>query len=371
MTPLKSLGQTLRSVKSGVRRMLKPAEGEKKGQIFMGLPEHLDEALLQQVCKDYFSSGVQSARYHHLSAWKSAGAYRLLLQLENSRRLQLIYKEAVYDNSHIPALQDCPVQPGLPEHVIFNSHSTALKEILPQVYLAHEAAPGLRYQYLLEDLQNDYQPVNRSEAIQDALIALPTIHQALAEWASQEHPQNLLRYGNGYQDELFDYTRAGLEEYAQQHPSEQVNKALTALESMRSLYQREIQPMLATDRVIHGDLNHTNIFIHKDDPTKIKVIDWEWAGTGAPHSDLVSLMKGYPAATEQEALRQFAQQNPQTPAREHNCIYQWCKIERGLLDAGFLAKQAIHNTHETNFSLHSAVSGSINRALSAYQALSG
>ena len=94
-------------------------------------------------------------------------------------------------------------------------------------------------------------------------------------------------------------------------------------------------------RPIHGDLNISNIHHHKTDSGQLKIVDWEWAGIGGWWCDLVSLLKMAPVVLEHEGLAEFLRVAEIPSSRNVLVAYQWGKLQRGLFDASFFAKQAV------------------------------
>ena len=120
---------------------------------------------------------------------------------------------------------------------------------------------------------------------------------------------------------------------------------------------------------IHGDYNPSNVLYHVQRPEQIKLLDWEWAGVGVPHADLVSLMKGARPDVEERALRIFADHDRGLGLAEHRRLYDWCKLERGLLDGAFMAAQFLRLPPTTGFNFSGHIEASMRRVLIALQQL--
>src|SRR5512133_3288142 len=128
-----------------------------------GVPPGLDIRTIQAICAEAFHTNILSVAYYHISGWKSAGAYRLIIETQPGEFTNLIFKDTIYETEEIPALLNLPVHPGPAEYAIYHQSEGPLAEYLPTVYLAEEIVPSLHYHYIFEDLASDYQIVKRHE----------------------------------------------------------------------------------------------------------------------------------------------------------------------------------------------------------------
>jgi hypothetical protein len=343
-----------------------------------GLPAGIELAEIETICQEALNEKLLSVSYLHLSGWKSSGAYRLFIQTGSSRQITLIYKNALYEHAQIPALTGLPTQPGPPEFTILSQPVGSLATYLPQVYLAEEVTPGMQYRYVLEDLFHEYKIVPDVEVIINSSRLLAELQQALVEWSTQVNTCGLIEYGRDFSIAIQEYAHNNLRRY-EQHSSEPILKQVLANWSLIS--ELHLAPAFFTTQnrlPLHGDSNYTNIHLHRLDPRKYKVVDWEWAGFGSPYADLASLMKGVPPEFERKAFRMFsaphgkrnANLNPDLSEQENWRLYQWCQLERGLLDASFLAAQHVDTSHSPTFSLPQAVTFALRRVWAATQQLS-
>jgi hypothetical protein len=245
----------------------------------------------------------------HLSGWKAAGSYRLLLQVKGGRRWRLIYKNAVYSTDQIPALAKLPVIPGPPEYLVYSNAGGPLGQYLPAVYLCSEIVPGRHYQYLLEDLGQAYRKITSLEAILSAVAELPSIHRALCEWSRSVDENRLLRYGLEFSVAFQEYALETLERYAQKTANEAVSEVCQLWPRISEVYLCEEFQEIGTACSIHGDFNPANVLVHNRYPHRIKLLDWEWAGLGMPHADLASLIGGRKREIEHQALSFFLRQD--------------------------------------------------------------
>lgn len=343
-----------------------------------GLPLGIEPGELDEICREHFNEHAREFSYQHLSGWKSAGAYRVRINTARGNIVSLIYKDSLYAPELIPALVDLPVIPGPPEYVIFSQPDGALAPYLPRVYLAEEIEPKAHYRYVLEDLKENYSIVYGLEDILRLTSLLPKFHQALDEWSTNVHPQGLLNYGKEFSLAMQEYARINLVNYSQQSDDSTLKAVLERWPQIAEMHLKPDFFALQPSRPIHGDTNYTNIHIHKHDPQQFKIVDWEWAGFGSPYADLASLLKSAPKDIEKLGFNRFTgtrkEPNPclnhDLTEEESHRLYLWCQLERGMLDAGFLAAQCLKSNNHTAFSLPRAVTVSLQRLLTVYQQLS-
>jgi thiamine kinase-like enzyme len=207
----------------------------------------------------------------------------------------------------------------------------------------------------------------------------PKLHLALCDWMGSADKTHLIEYGLDFSHALEVYALQNFEALAQATDTPPTLKqVLDHWKKVSEVHTRreffEMQPAI----LIHGDTNYTNIHIHKTDPQRFKVVDWEWAGFAPVFADLVSLMKGSPEKVEGTAIQNYLSANggndtiinPRRSFHENQRLYTWCKLERGMLDASFLAAQFLNSEHKANFNLNKAVTVALDRVLATTQQLS-
>jgi hypothetical protein len=336
-----ALGKFRNIVASRVRSLGHRRRRKVRSAPVEGVPEGITFETLNELCLQRLEKPLARVSHVHLSGWKAAGSYRLFLQAQGGRRWRLIYKNAVYSNDQIPALAKLPVVPGPPEYLVYSNAGGPLGQYLPAVYLCSEIVPGRHYQYLLEDLGQAYRKSTSLEAILGIVAELPSIHQAFGAWSRSIDQDRLLRYGHEFSVAFQEYARETLECYAQRTANEIVSEVCLLWPHISKVYLcekfQEIRPACS----IHGDFNPANVLVHEKYSDRIKLVDWEWAGLGMPHADLASLLGGRKPEIEQQALSFFFRQDTSLPPNENRRLYQWCNLERGLLNAAFCAAQSM------------------------------
>jgi hypothetical protein len=289
--------------------------------------------------------------------------------MESGREQRLIYKTVVYSPDDLPGLVGLPVSPGAPEFIVYNDLQEELATYLPEIYFCSEV-DHRHYQCLMEDLGDEYQRAAGPAAILTVAAEFPNIRKALNQCAPADPDHNLSQYDGGFSTALLEYVYTNLERHVRStkdKPTLEVIRTWTGI--VKTHGNLGIQDMQRN--LIHGDFGSSNILVHKQFPCKIKLIDWEWAGIGVPHSDLASLLKPTSAEIEECGLRIFSRQDNGLSFDENNRLYQWCKLERGLLDAAFLAAHYLKSSTTTRLDLPAFITQSSKRALAAYRALAG
>ncbi len=362
---------------SGIRRRFQKKRRQVSHYFVPGLPAGITPDVLNTTCQDQFGEQALSYVHQHLSGWKSSGAFRLLIKTRSGKEIRLVYKDAAYYQDQIPALIDLPIRPGPPEYAVYSQPMGALAAFLPQVYLAEEISPGEHYRYLLEDLgQNHHSITGQKDFIQSS-YHLPRLHQALREWSDAVNPKGFLPYGEDFLQTLQKYAQAKLENYSQHSDDPDLKSVLNFLPKVALFRLQDPVINHFTDEPIHGDTNFTNLHLHNKDPFQFRVVDWEWAGYGLPHADLASLLKGLPRESEKTAFQRYIEApkgSNSSPCKdlsfeENWRLYLWAQLERGLLDASFLAVQFIQTGQIAQFSLPIAISLALKQVVRVYHEL--
>jgi hypothetical protein len=326
-----------------------------------GPPPGVDEQLLAQICQKL--TGFPATGYHHLllSGWKKCGAYRVFLHNAGNKKTSIIFKNAYYDQEKIPALTGLPVQPGAPEFTIYQTPSPELQNFLPRLYLCRQLEAGRHYHYLLEDLSQNYTRCHQPAHILEAVRQLPQLHRVLDQWHQQLPAANLLDYQHGFSQALQHYALPRLQRYRQRHDSRSAAQLLRQWDGIIALLKSPCLKKSASTGVIHGDYNSANLMTGQH--AQLKVLDWEWSGVGFRHADLAALLKRTTATFEEQALQVYASLEPSLSFNEHLRQYHRCQLERGILDASFLAVQAEQTGHSTRLNLLTYIEDSIARSL--------
>lgn len=376
--------QSLREWANKVRKRLYKQK-RRPQPIYQGTPSGVDFDLLNDLSRKYFDRPAASISYQHLSAWKTSGAFRIFLRCNVGKTVPLIFKESVYSQEEIPALISFPVQPGPAEFAVLSNPQAPLSDFLPQVYLAEEIAPNRHYRYILEDLGQAYHQAHGQTEVLRAARLLPGFQEALYTWANTYRPAGLIQYGRAFSTALIPYTHKNLEHFARRNNTEHIRQVLHHWNAICDVYLQD-EFFAAPSSAVHGDSNYTNVHLHNQEPQRMKLVDWEWAGYGLPCADLVSLLKGTSGELERngyltylESRAEQARLNAGTQGwidceespDQHRRKLLWCQLERGLIDAGFLAAQYLGTNNTPSFSLPKAVFQSIRRVLHAYQQLAG
>jgi len=359
-----------RALPAPVRRMIR-GQRRAAAKPVEGLPDGIDFERLDGLCRERLDQPLQHAAHVHLSGWKTSGAYRLLLKTERGRVWSVIYKNAIYNDEHIPVVRGLPVMPGPPEFGVYSQAHGALTAYLPEIYLCHEVTPGEHYRYLMEDLNTGYRRMaDRPEEIYAVTDDLPALHRVMQTWAqSLPGDDHLLRYGPAFSAALLDYARAQISRYVAASAGGAVSQLWERWDAITAAHQRPDLLAMQQLQPIHGDYSPANICIHLQQPERYKILDWEWAGWGTSHADLAALLKRLPDEVEQAALARYIERDERFSPAEHRQLYEWGQLERGMMDVAYLAKQQLDSADSASV-IPAYIERSALRSLQAFERLS-
>lgn len=319
-----------------MRRALRP--GSAPSRPSPGLPETVARETVEEWAGRHLEAEVEVRTVEHLSSWKHAGAFRVRGTTADGRSWGLVWKEADYGQEHVPALRGLPVRPGPPEFAVYGRADRLLGDLLPVVHHCEELVPGVRYRYLLEDLAPCHIRLGQPHLGMLLAELLAGIHADLAVARPLLEPW-LLDYDPETGRRLLHYVAEALGELAGTDPL--VGGVLDDWERVRAVHlggmERVYQRVEPT--VVHGDLNPSNVWSDRVQPKQVRLVDWEWAGIGIPHTDLVAVLENATPDVERRALRRFHEVSGARSLAEDVHAYRWCKLQRALLNAGFLANQ--------------------------------
>ena len=195
-------------------------------------------------------------------------------------------------------------------------------------------------------------------------------HQEMNKFFSEVKCSGLLVYDQQFSGEIQNYFQQNITNYLQTNNNQNIARTYKLWSQISELHSRQEFQELSSNQPIHGDLNLSNILIHQQDPERIKFIDWEWTGLGKVHADLASLVSRSQPEIEHQALVIFAAQNKQLSFEQHRRLYYWCQLERGLLDAAFIAVQQLRSSHQSEFlSSSEFIEQAMQRIFKSYQEL--
>jgi thiamine kinase-like enzyme len=337
--------RSLASRSASLRRMASYVRDRSRRRV--GLPRGLEFEILDGLCQEHGRGRLRRCAHWRLSGWKSrgtCGTYRLALLTERGRSWRLIFKDECYRPEFAPALQDLPVSPGPPEALVYRMRDVPLSSFLPQVFWFREVEPGPHFQYVLEDLAETHAELARGAvySLRSArALQFLELHRALKATFGGEHPASLIRYDRRYSERLLEYAGRNLADYQTQAADPAVAALLGRWHDIAALHRRDEFHADDLRAPIHGDFAIHNVLAHRHDESRLKVLDWEWAGIGLPHADLAALIK-YVREEDQPALVQaFMEQHPGLDAERHRRLLAWCQLERWLFNAAFLARQQL------------------------------
>lgn len=309
----------------------------KRRPIVAGLPPGLAHDVLASVMGERFGESLVRCAHRHLSGWKDGGTYRILATTAGGAERTLIFKDEVYTAEHIPALEGLPVLPGPPEAQVYaGAGSSPLSFCLPTLFWQEEVRPDRHFRYLLDDLSPRYRGLRKDP--DDLLLAVRVLARLQRAMAATVWPANdrLLRYDRTFAAALAVYARTNLDAFVRRVGGDEGRVLEPLWPTVERLCADAADHALVP---IHGDYNRSNIHVERDGGGGVRVVDWEWAGYGPPQADLAALLKGVRPAVAREAARAFAAERGEPDASRTMRLLRPCRLQRRLLDAGFLAAQ--------------------------------
>lgn len=343
------------AIRGRLRRRLAPSRPLRPG---------LPPGLAAEVLENVLGFSPADVRHQHLSGWKHAGAYRVLVE-RTGVTTTLVFKDAHYVPEHIAALDGLPLRPGPPEDVVYASADLAAW--LPRV-LWRQREANVRYRYLLEDLA----PTHRRPGPRDVIAlsrALPHLHAEVASVAVR-HRQVFLSYDHGFTHDLLPYTAEALHRYGPDAPPA-VAELLSRWREVERAHDLVTGTALAQVSGLHGDLNPANVLVPQR-PGRAKLIDWEWAGYGPAVLDLAALLKGASFSLERRALEAYRREaGTADTSADLRRAFAWAKLLRAVFDAGFLAHQRTEGVLHGGLDLDAHIARAAGRALAASAELAG
>jgi hypothetical protein len=331
-----------------------------------GVPEGLQFDELNELCLDYIKHPLKDVSYCHLSGWKKSNTYRLLLETEKGDYWSLIYKNALYRQDIIPALNNFPINPGPPEYTIYSKSEGGITKYLPRIFRCREIHAGLHYMYLMQDLNECYRPAGGKRDILCISAELTKMYGIFGDYRFGE--DSLILYNRELSARLQAYIIGNLERYVSATNSKTVSAVCRNWQKIAGLFEDKYNYCWLSS-MIHGDSNLANILVHRKYGDRIKFIDWEWAGVGLPHQDLASLLKRAKPNVEEDALEIFSKNNRSISIGEHNRLYEICQLERGLIDSAFFANQSANSPGRTKIDIVGYIENSASRVMRAYNKL--
>jgi len=332
-------GLARRVVPDVVRR----AAGRWRRRPRRGLPPGLGWGAFERAARQVSERSVRSVRHVGLRTWKRAGTYTITFRLSDGAERSLVYKRASYSLDEIPANRDLPVRQGPPEYRIAGLEDGPLTRFLPRTYWRRSRPDERSFEYLFEDLAREHEQLvshQRRAPISSVGEPLAAMHRALREQFPGRGEPAFIDFTGDYSRRLWEYALAALSACGAATVEPAVERLLERRDEVAAVF---LDPSFEVDRptqAIHGDCNGTNLWVRPGDgATTLKAVDWEWAGYGLPHADLISILKWRPAQDKRELLARYCAAAGRSDVEGEMRWLRRANMERALLDAGFLARQ--------------------------------
>lgn len=308
-----------------------------------GLPPTLDAGVIDHVAEQLSTSRVHSTHYQRLTTWKDTGTFRVTLRFDDGHERRVIYKRAVYSLDEIPANRGLPVRQGPPERIVAQTKEGPLAPFVPRTHWVDVDQASDHFDYVWEDLSLDhehfldYQEANSRVDLADSLVAM---HRALRTQFDGVDVAEFLKYDQDYSEKLWEYTISSLSRNFERTGDPVIRSFLARKDQVREVF---LDPAFHVDRPtqpIHGDFNGTNIWVRDEGGTlRMKAVDWEWAGYGLPHADMISVLKWCSEDEKREFLGGYCSAAGLGSVANERRWLRRANMERAILDAGFLSKQ--------------------------------
>jgi hypothetical protein len=223
----------------------------------------------------------------------------------------------------------------------------------------------------MEDLSGEYATRDGGDEILTVCDRLPEIHAALGASVDSRLRETMLRFDREFSERLLGYADDIMRRFMAERKSRGMGEWLPHWDLLTAAYGNMLGDVYDSNSVIpiHGDLNMTNIMFHNRDSRRFKLIDWEWVGFGLPQSELASVLKVVPAELESKALATYVSASGCENAQTFERAYLWCKLQRGIFDAAFFARQITDAGHGTLLNLDRHMQHALARARQALEDL--
>lgn len=359
------MGALLYRVPMHVRRATGVHQADKRTH---GLPPGLDHDVLHRVVRERLGTEVAGVSYEHLSNWKPTGAYRVIVEDGRGRPGTLIFKNADYSLDSVPAQEELPVTIGAPEYAVMSALREPLQSFLPDVYWTDDVAGEQRFRYLMEDLHWRWYRPMRGRDIMAAARAIPRLHEAIRA-VVDPNAAGLIHYDERYSEGLRVYVTENVERYLSLHPDQVSERLWEEWPRLEAAHIERVPDPAVGNRLIHGDFNIANLYLHWRSRDRLKAVDWEWCGLGYPHTDLASVLKHASSDVVKMAIAGYGNGFPDMSPVDHVRAYAWCRLQDAIRDAGYVAAQFTDFGHRPRVEPSVYLARTLRRARSAVDML--
>jgi len=333
-----------------------------------GPPQDVPVEALNDMCWNQWNISPQSMWHAPIHSWKAASAYFVWLDLGGGRVERVVLKTAPATPRQYLEAARFPVTPGPPEFWIYNTAAPILSRHLAECLLATRLEERGTFLYVLEDLTTDHRKPPEVVGWRPGASHLEDLHAALTAAAERYGDHALIKYDRTFSESLLSH---GEESLRRLHEITRNASALAVLDdwtTVSDLYMSSEFDLPELHTCVHGDYNTGNVFVAKDDATRVKVVDWEWAGLGLPHMDLASYLRSAPTDVVKAVLSAHSQRHDSIPASLHGRLFWRCALERSIWDASLFSDHVEYEPSRYG-RLESAIDRSVSRALIAIDQL--
>jgi hypothetical protein len=304
-----------------------------------GAPPPADDEIIRDLGNLLLFGPIQRISHTPIGGYKKGTAYRVYLAGLGRREASFIMKDVELSVGAYPAIVGFPGRVGLPEQALYRSRDSELAEYLPQLYALRTVEAETHHQYYLEDLNAAYRVGYYGRDDLHAAKAALEVGRVLKSFIERVASFPAIDYGGSFGDRFLGFSHEALERFADRTHDEHVAELLRRWDEIAYTYLANTPAVV--DAAVHGDFRRGNVFHSRRDPSKVKLVDWEFAGVGWVHNDLASALKLSDLRTTELALRHVASVDRSRSPEEHRRLYLRSRLERGLMDAALVGNQRL------------------------------
>lgn len=361
---VRSAPPTVHAFKRKTRRAAQLLGIHDRTALTPGPPPGVTRESLTQLCLERFGSPLASVGHQHTSGWKSSGAYRVAITSADGRTHEIFCKLNDHRPEAIASLLDFPAHVGPPELAVLEAGAAPeLRDHVPALYRCYRLGPSQSIIFM-EALGRSWHACTAwSPDVVRAAAEAGAVQQVLTRSFERSPSASLIKYDADFSERLNHYANVQLRRLTEQTEVPVAKTVLAQWDELSRLYlpagRRSHHAV-----VVHGDFNPANVFLHVT-RRRVKVIDWEWAGTGDGYRDLAALLKRASPQVERRALSVYHRVVGGEPDWRR---YERSQLERGLLDAAFFSAQLVASSLPV-VNMTQYVGSSLRRAAEAARAL--
>lgn len=324
-----------RAIPHGLRRALHRVQERRKRR--PGPPTSVPVAVLDRISRHWGGGPLDHAWHVELAGYKDASAHLVVLEATTGQQLRLVAKALPTDPAGYPAKVGYPGPLLGPEPAVLRMPSAELRAFVPTLLDVHEDPDHAQLRLFLQDLSPSHHKAITPADVRATLEGRGRLEPVLTPWLHEQDPTSLTTWDDEFRARVLDWSRSALEDFVRVTGDAHVREFLDHWDLLAQAYLHAGPEALLT--ALHGDLRRDHVFLGRGG--SMRLVDWEYAGWGWVHNDLVSLFKGLEPPLVRQLLHEFARTHQDLTAAEHLRMYNRAVIERGLLDAALVIRHRL------------------------------